>query len=104
VAHVGALLRGRPVDFLFIDADHTYDGVLANVRLYGPRVRAGGAIAFHDILPNPRDPRIEVHRLWDHLRRVADVTEWVFPNATGHAPGIGLLRVPAAGVRALLPR
>ena len=96
-------LAGRPVDFLFIDADHTYAGVLANVQLYGPRVRAGGLIAFHDIRPNPRDPRIEVHRLWDHLRRVGDVTEWVYPDAAGRAPGIGLLRVPAGGVAALLP-
>jgi predicted O-methyltransferase YrrM len=102
-AHVAALLAGRPIDFLFVDADHTYDGVLSNVRQYGPRVRAGGAIAFHDIRPNPRDPRIEVHRLWDHLRRVGDVTEWVFPDAAGRAPGIGLLRVPAGGVEALLP-
>lgn len=102
-AEVDRRLAGRPVDFLFIDADHTYTGVLADVRLYGPRVRPGGLIAFHDIRPNPRDPRIEVHRLWEHLRRVGDVTEWVFPNAAGLAPGIGLLRVPAGGVDALLP-
>jgi predicted O-methyltransferase YrrM len=102
-ADLVARLGGRPVDFLFIDADHSYDGVLENARLYGPLVRPGGLVAFHDILENPRDPRIEVHRLWRHLRRQADVTEWVCPDRAGHAPGTGLLRVPPGGVGALLP-
>lgn len=42
-------LAGRPVDFLFIDGDHTYDGVWQDYRDYAPLVRSGGLIAFHDI-------------------------------------------------------
>lgn len=102
-AAVQDALGGRPADFLFVDADHSYEGVTANFRLYGPLVRAGGLIAFHDILPNLRDPTIQVHRLWQNLRRRVDVTEWVDPDAEGHAPGIGLLRVPPGGVATLLP-
>jgi predicted O-methyltransferase YrrM len=37
------------VDVLFIDGDHTTDGVKFDHIVYGPLVRSGGIIAFHDI-------------------------------------------------------
>ena len=40
------------LDFLFIDGDHTYDGVACDHRMYGPRVKPGGFVAFHDIAPD----------------------------------------------------
>ena len=48
-----AALGGRPVDFLWIDADHRLPGVTRDWELYRPLVRPGGIIAFHDIHPNP---------------------------------------------------
>jgi cephalosporin hydroxylase len=36
------------IDFLFIDGDHSYQGVLTDWLLYAPLVRSGGIIAFHD--------------------------------------------------------
>lgn len=36
------------VDMLFIDGDHTYEGVAADWSLYHRLVRPGGLIAFHD--------------------------------------------------------
>jgi predicted O-methyltransferase YrrM len=38
------------LDVLFIDGDHTYDGVKADYQMYRPLVRKGGLIAFHDIV------------------------------------------------------
>jgi cephalosporin hydroxylase len=38
------------VDFLFIDGDHSYEGVKKDFELYSPLVRPGGLIAFHDIV------------------------------------------------------
>lgn len=35
-------------DLVFIDADHSYDGVLADIRAYVPLVRPGGILAGHD--------------------------------------------------------
>lgn len=35
-------------DFVFVDADHSYEGVLADLRAWWPLVRVGGAIAGHD--------------------------------------------------------
>ncbi len=43
------ILNGRSIDFLYIDADHTYEGVKTDFELYSPLVRKGGLIGFHDI-------------------------------------------------------
>ena len=45
-------LGGEQLDFLFIDGDHTLDGVTADYRTYAPLVAPGGVIAFHDIVPD----------------------------------------------------
>lgn len=36
------------VDFLFIDGDHSYEGVLSDWLLYSPLVKSGGIVAFDD--------------------------------------------------------
>lgn len=36
------------VDMLFIDGDHSYEGVKQDYEMYSPLVREGGIIAFHD--------------------------------------------------------
>ncbi len=37
------------IDLLFIDGNHAYEAVLLDFRLWGPRVRPGGWIVFHDV-------------------------------------------------------
>jgi cephalosporin hydroxylase len=49
VRELQSLLAGRPIDVLFIDGDHSTEGMLADYRDYAPLVRAGGIIAVHDI-------------------------------------------------------
>ena len=39
------------VDVLFIDGDHTADGVMQDVANYVPLVRSGGLVVFHDVGP-----------------------------------------------------
>jgi len=36
------------IDFLFIDADHSYEGVKADFEAWSPKVKEDGIIAFHD--------------------------------------------------------
>lgn len=64
-------LGGRQVDFLFIDGDHSYEGVKTDFALYSPLVAAGGMIMFHDTRPrtspDPITP-IEVPRFWDEVK------------------------------------
>jgi predicted O-methyltransferase YrrM len=46
-------------DLIYIDGDHRYDGVRNDIRVWLPRVRHGGILAFHDyILPEQRAPQI----------------------------------------------
>ncbi len=40
--------RSQRFDFLFIDADHSYEGCKADFVAWSPLVRSGGEIAFHD--------------------------------------------------------
>ena len=47
------ILDGRTVDLLFIDGDHSYEGCLADFRMYRDLVAPGGLIAFHDICMFP---------------------------------------------------
>jgi predicted O-methyltransferase YrrM len=79
----------QPVDFVFIDGDHSYDGVRNDFELYGALVRKGGVVAFHDIA-NPYDAAIQVQRFWNevkvryrHRELISDV------NQRGY--GIGIL-------------
>ena len=43
-----AELPARPCDLLFIDGDHSYEGVLADWRHWRGHVAAGGHVLFHD--------------------------------------------------------
>jgi cephalosporin hydroxylase len=52
VDQVGRLLGGQPLDVLFIDGDHTYEGARKDFARYRQFVRPGGLIAFHDIVPD----------------------------------------------------
>jgi predicted O-methyltransferase YrrM len=38
----------RPIDFLFIDADHSYERAAGDWRQWTPKVRVGGFVAMHD--------------------------------------------------------
>jgi predicted O-methyltransferase YrrM len=47
---VEAALHGRLFDVLFIDGDHSLEGVSEDFEMYASFVRPGGLIAFHDIV------------------------------------------------------
>jgi len=55
---VRAILLDRSLDVLFIDGDHTYEGVKADWQMYGPLVAPGGLIAFHDLIRHPLAPGV----------------------------------------------
>lgn len=61
------------VDFLFIDGDHDYSVVRADYENYGPLVRKGGLIAFHDI----EGPTVQpgVVRFWQEVKQGKNVRE-----------------------------
>ena len=64
---VRKVLGGCPVDFLFIDGDHTYEGVRRDFEMYSPLVREGGVIAFHDICHGPVESVGGVPDFWREI-------------------------------------
>jgi cephalosporin hydroxylase len=89
---VAAELGGAQVDFLFIDGDHTVQGVAADYEDYRAFVRPGGLIAFHDIVEKQPFETNQVHAFWTQLKQQHEVEELIDdPSQLGF--GIGLIRV-----------
>jgi predicted O-methyltransferase YrrM len=93
VHQVQSIFGPEPADFAFIDGDHTYEGVKSDFQLYGPLVRTGGIIAFHDIFSRPDSPDIQVDRFWNEIKRSYPTEEIVGPPETGRQIGIGIIHV-----------
>jgi predicted O-methyltransferase YrrM len=97
---VRRLLKGRPLDFLFIDGDHRYEGAKADFELYSPLVRPGGLIAFHDICPDHKTLygketgcyAGEVYKLWAELKQQYPEHEELIQAQGQDGFGIGILR------------
>jgi cephalosporin hydroxylase len=102
-------LAGAKLDFLFIDGDHSFEGVSSDYEMYGPYVRSdGGIIAFHDIVPDFKTRHGivtgsdvgEVPKFWDALKnRVASHELVEEPGQDGMGIGVVRLGLPygAAG-------
>ena len=78
---VGRVREHAPFDFLFIDADHSYEGCKRDWENYSPMVRVGGLVGFHDYNHPP------VRRVFDEIqvgtKEYFDITM-----------GIGIVRMP----------
>lgn len=84
------------VDFLYIDGDHSYEGVKKDYEMYSPLVREGGLIALHDIADHPPETGCEVAKFYRELleKGVAKAVEGdVFISEPQTWGGIGLVRV-----------
>ena len=85
---VSDILKGRSIDFLFIDGNHTYNGVKMDFEIYSKLVRPGGIIAFHDIGENEEGG---VYNLWQELKAKYKHKEFLLE--TNKEKGIGVLFV-----------
>jgi len=77
------------IDFLFIDGDHTYEGVRQDYEMYSPLVQKGGYIAFHDINDTERHRQRNVHvaEFWNELEG-----EKIEFNVHSDWAGIGVIK------------
>lgn len=78
-------LGSEDVDFLYIDANHYYEGFKRHFDLYAPLVRDGGLIAFHDIRDNTGSG-YGVGRYFNELKEQYKWLEILVP-ITGPLPG-----------------
>ena len=83
-------LGGDKLDFLFIDGDHSYEGVKADFEDYRKFVRPGGLVAFHDIkdTEHHRYRGCFVAKFWQELK--GEKREFC---ADSHWGGIGVVTV-----------
>jgi predicted O-methyltransferase YrrM len=89
---VKGAIGDQHLDYLFIDGDHRYEGVKRDFEIYGPLVRRGGLIAFHDIVDAPPEKVGEVPRFWREIRSRYRYLEIVKDPSQGGF-GIGILYV-----------
>ena len=86
---IEAILDGNKTDFLFIDGDHGYEGIRKDFEMYGPLVRKGGMIAFHDIVTP--ESRSGVGTFWNEIKPRYEYVEFVEDWERKY--GIGLIRI-----------
>ena len=83
-------LGKKKIDLLFIDGDHTYEGVKKDWLMYSPFVRDGGIIVFHDICFHPNVPECQVEQFWKTIKSSYKITEFIDSNDTTWG-GIGVI-------------
>jgi predicted O-methyltransferase YrrM len=84
------ILQEHKLDFLFIDGDHTYEGVKKDFQMYSPLVRKGGLIAFHDICKGPPESAGEANKFWNEIK-YAYAHQEIIGSHYQIAYGIGVL-------------
>lgn len=82
----------NPIDFIFIDGDHSYKGVMSDYEIYRPMLSSIGIMAFHDVNTPERDG-IEVARAWKEIQLREDKTfaignEYKIENGVGRGIGV----------------
>ncbi len=89
---VKVVFENKPLDYLFIDGDHNYEGVKSDFETYRPMVREGGLIAFHDIVEGQAEAVGGVPRFWGEIKHGYRHREIIAdPRQGGY--GIGILLV-----------
>jgi cephalosporin hydroxylase len=86
------LYKHEYFDFLFIDGDHTYEGVKQDFEMYSPFVKKNGIICFHDIndTKRHRDRNVFVGKFWNEIKDSPNYDAVEF-NSNLDWAGIGLL-------------
>lgn len=71
-AQIGFGWQLGKIDLLFIDGDHSYNGVQRDIAAWIPHVKVNGVVIFHDAAPrtnpNPHYLHLEVQRAIDEWR------------------------------------
>ena len=54
-----ALGYSNKIDLLFIDGDHSFNGVIADFNMYGDLISVGGYVVFDDYNDNTYSPEVK---------------------------------------------
>lgn len=78
----------QPIDFLYVDADHSYKGTLHDLKLWVPHVTRGGLIAGDDY-DHPRYPGVKA--AWDEFEIDRGLTLTRYQSTPPVAGGVQLI-------------
>ncbi|MFX1569937.1 MAG: class I SAM-dependent methyltransferase [Promethearchaeota archaeon] len=84
------ILKNMKIDILFIDGDHTYEGVKKDFEMYKPLVKPEGLICFHDIIQGSNDKVGGVPNFWNEIRENCKTNE-IIEKYHQEGYGIGII-------------
>lgn len=88
---VKKILGDRKIDFLFIDGDHSYEGVKLDFEQYSELVADDGLIALHDVARHRPGSECKVDEFWNEVKlRYNSPLEFI-ENHQQQWAGIGVL-------------
>ena len=84
-SQLSTLLKKKKIDLLFIDGDHSYEGVKKDFELYKSSVSKNGIVAFHDIVPDSFSRTGvktssyvgEVPKFWNEIKKNYNYEEFI---------------------------
>jgi predicted O-methyltransferase YrrM len=91
-AELVKMLGGKKIDLLFIDGDHSYEGVKKDWKMYSTLVKKGGLVAFHDVCEHPAILNCHVYKFWKEVKKGKQVTELIDQNEMNWG-GIGVVTI-----------
>jgi predicted O-methyltransferase YrrM len=87
-----SILNGRKIDYLFIDGDHTFEGVKKDFDTYTQLLNDKAVVAFHDIGKDLSEvPNHFVHEYWESIKNKYNYKE-VIKDPKQSKLGIGIIQ------------
>lgn len=83
------ILGTRKLNYLFIDGDHTYEGVKKDFNLYKTLVKENGIIVFHDVAHH-HNSSCEVDKFWNEIKGNYKFKEFI-KDKNQNCFGIGII-------------
>jgi len=75
------------LDFVYIDADHTYEATMNDIIEWGKKVRSGGVISGHDYIHRGGQSEHKVIEAVNHYTRENKVSPWFVLGSKAKQPG-----------------
>lgn len=80
--------KKRKYDYIYLDGDHSYEGVKSDFEMFWPRLNKGGFIGLHDIGSPDKDGNIYgTRKFWKELRSKHKVAMEFIED-----PGLGIVQ------------
>jgi len=70
-------VKDESLDFVYIDADHMFDGIMIDLILWAKKVRPGGIVAGHDFIKNKNCGVVDAVELYT---KVHNIKTWYITN------------------------